>query len=148
MSPKLNPQSISNLPSNPHNTLGRVFLLRRCANFRLADLASPSITKPWKELRKAPSCHDDIAHPHSIPALRTVNQPGTPCKTMGNSGLEDHVLILLGCQDITPGIFDCITGAGYRGLVLSLLLQFGVQGSIIPFLLFGNLFQSIELLSV
>lgn len=58
---------------------------------------------------------------------------------MGNSGLEDHVLILLGCQDITPGIFDCITGAGYRGLVLSLLLQFGVQGSIIPFLLFGNL---------
>lgn len=58
---------------------------------------------------------------------------------MGNSGLEDHVLIFLRCQDITPGILDCNTGPGYCGLVLSLLLQFGVEGSIIPFLLFGNL---------
>lgn len=85
---------------------------------------------------------------------------------MDNSGLKDYILVLLGCQDIAPGIFNFLSGPGCRGLILSLLLQLGVQGSIVPFLLFGNLiarlvsirfvaefkdanlFQSIELLSV
>lgn len=58
---------------------------------------------------------------------------------MGNNGLKYHILVLLGRQDITSGIFNCIAGPRCRGLVLSLLLQFGVQGSIVPFLLFGNL---------
>lgn len=58
---------------------------------------------------------------------------------MDNSGLKDYILVLLGCQDITPRIFNCIAGPGCRGLVLSLLLQLSVQSSIVPFLLFGNL---------
>lgn len=54
-------------------------------------------------------------------------------------GLEYYVFIVLGRQDIAPGILNCITGPR-GGFGLPLFLKFGIKGGIIPLLLLSNLF--------